>query len=64
MVPVPNVVTMDTPTAESTLQASGFLPLVKYQGGSQQAPGTVLKQDPAANALAPAGSTVTITVAK
>jgi beta-lactam-binding protein with PASTA domain len=64
LVPVPNVVTMDATTATSTLNNVGFAVIIKLQGGGQQAPGTVLKQDPAADKLAPVGSTVTLTVAK
>jgi eukaryotic-like serine/threonine-protein kinase len=61
---VPSVLTMDQGTAETTLTDVGFQVAVKKKGGTGQPPGTVVAQDPAGDTKAPAGSTVTITVAK
>ena len=61
---MPSVLTMDQGTAETTLDAAGFLFSVKKKGGTGQPPGTVVAQDPLPDTKAPAGSTVTITVAK
>jgi beta-lactam-binding protein with PASTA domain len=55
---------MDQGTAETTLDAAGFLFSVKKKGGTGQPAGTVVAQDPAGDTKAAAGSTVTITVAK
>ncbi|MGO8685510.1 MAG: Stk1 family PASTA domain-containing Ser/Thr kinase [Thermoleophilia bacterium] len=60
---VPNVVLMDSGSALNTLSDAGFAVVIK-QVGSPQPSGTVLKTSPAAGVLAPAGSTVTMTVAK
>jgi beta-lactam-binding protein with PASTA domain len=61
---VPSVLTMDQGTAETTLSDAGFMVSVKKKGGTGQPPGTVVAQNPAGDTSAPAGSTVTITVAK
>ena len=63
MVPVPDVFSMDTTTAQMALQEAGFVPAVKEKASSEP-PGTVIKQSPEALTMAPEGSVVTIWVAK
>ena len=62
-IPVPNVVTMDQTTAESTLTGAGFGFKVVMVSDPSQA-GLVTNQDPKAGDLAPTGSKVTIFVAQ
>jgi beta-lactam-binding protein with PASTA domain len=64
LVTVPNVLTMLQGPAETALTDKGFLVSVKQKGGTAQPPGTVVDQSPQGDTKAPAGSTVTITVAK
>ncbi len=64
LVLVPSVLTMDQGTADTTLTDVGFQVAVTKKAGTGQPPGTVVAQDPAGDTKAPAGSTVTITVAK
>ena len=61
-VTVPNVVGKTSAVASSTLGTAGFVVAVVPQSSSTVASGVVISQDPLANAGAPAGSTVTITV--
>jgi beta-lactam-binding protein with PASTA domain len=61
---VPDVLTMDQGTAETTLADMGFVVTAKKKGGTGQPPGTVVEQVPAGGTEAPVGSTVTIWIAK
>ncbi|HOT23027.1 MAG TPA: Stk1 family PASTA domain-containing Ser/Thr kinase [Thermoleophilia bacterium] len=63
LVEVPEVVTMDAATAQSTLEAAGFAVNVKEKT-SPEPPGTVIRQSPAAGTMAREGAVVTIWVAK
>ncbi|HEV3228397.1 MAG TPA: Stk1 family PASTA domain-containing Ser/Thr kinase [Solirubrobacteraceae bacterium] len=60
---VPSVLGNPVASARSTITAAGFRATVVKQDSSQQ-PGTVIDQSPAANTMAPRGSTVTLTVAR
>jgi eukaryotic-like serine/threonine-protein kinase len=60
---VPDVYSMDTATAQATLEDAGFMVTVKEKASAQPA-GTVFKQDPAAGKMEPQGTLVTIWVAK
>ncbi len=60
---MPNVYSMDAATATSTLEAQGFVVVIKEKGSSQPA-GTVIKMSPDAGSMAPEGSTVVVTIAK
>jgi serine/threonine-protein kinase len=62
-VTVPSVIGSQLSAARATLAAAGLRVTVAKQDSNQQ-PGTVLDQTPAANAVAPRGSTVTLTVAR
>jgi beta-lactam-binding protein with PASTA domain len=55
---------MDSTTANDTLAAQGFTVVVKKKGGTGQPPGTVVLVSPDAGTVVPAGSTVTLTIAK
>ncbi|MDR3277663.1 MAG: PASTA domain-containing protein [Oscillospiraceae bacterium] len=61
-VSVPNVVGADENTARYTLQQQGFAVSVAYAHHATVPAGTVISQNPAANASAQAGAAVTITV--
>ncbi|MEN6426617.1 MAG: LamG-like jellyroll fold domain-containing protein [Phycisphaerales bacterium] len=60
---VPDVVGMSEGEARATLTAAGFVAHVSY-GPSDEAPGTVFKQDPAGGTVAPQGSEVDLTVSQ
>jgi beta-lactam-binding protein with PASTA domain len=61
MVAVPPLIGQDYNSAASSLTAAGFSARLVYAQQSTNN-GTVVLQDPAANASAPQGSTVTVTV--
>ena len=63
LIEVPNVYSMDAATATSTLEAQGFVVVIKEKGSSQPA-GTVIKMSPDAGSMAAEGSTVVVTIAK
>ena len=60
---VPDVFSMDAATAQSTLEAAGFIVAFKEKA-SPEPPGTVIKQTPDAGTTAYEGSVVTIWLAK
>jgi beta-lactam-binding protein with PASTA domain len=64
LVAVPSVVTMAQADAEAALKAKGFLVAISNVSGTGQPVGTVVDQNPPALAKAPAGSTITISVAQ
>ncbi len=64
MVAVPNVYGVDSGTATTTVESAGFSVVIKQRGGTGQPAGTVVKEVPDANVLAPLGSTVTLFIAK
>jgi serine/threonine-protein kinase len=63
IVEVPNVVNQDVNDARAALQDEGFKVNVVTKQDDSQPANRVLKQDPAAGAKVPKGSTVTLTVA-
>ena len=63
-VSVPNVYGMDSASAESQLAAFGFGVTYRQKAGTGQPPGTVVRTVPDTGAIAPAGSTVLLVVAK
>jgi beta-lactam-binding protein with PASTA domain/tRNA A-37 threonylcarbamoyl transferase component Bud32 len=62
-VKVPDVVSLDVSQAEQRLRSLGFQ-VAQMEEDSEESPGTVLAQNPAAKSLAARGSTVTLTVAR
>jgi beta-lactam-binding protein with PASTA domain len=60
---VPSVVGESVTAAQLLLQQRNFVPVVKHEVTTSQAPGTVLAQSPAGG-KAPQGSKVIVTVAK
>ena len=63
-VDVPDVGGQNVDDAKATLGDAGFTVTVKQVANKDVDPGTVLSQAPLANAQAPKGSTITLTVAK
>jgi eukaryotic-like serine/threonine-protein kinase len=63
-VAVPDVVGLTKQAAQQTLGDQGFEVTITEEGSDAAAPGTVLRQDPAANAKADPGSSVAIVVAR
>ncbi|MGH2968075.1 MAG: PASTA domain-containing protein, partial [Solirubrobacteraceae bacterium] len=63
-VTVPDVVGDDEDSARSALEAAGLLADVDEQESTDEEPGTVLRQDPAAGGRVDEGSSVAIVVAK
>ena len=62
---VPSVIGLDQAAAEQAIRDAGFEVAVESQPAEgDETPGTVVDQDPAGNAEAEPGSTVTITVAE
>ena len=61
-IPVPTLVGQTTGLAESSLASKGFTARAQQRPSAVVPKGDVIAQDPPAGALAPAGSTVTITV--
>lgn len=61
---VPDVTEKSQESAEEALARKGFKVDVKRVESSDKPPGTVIRQDPAANSMAEQKSTVTITIAK
>jgi serine/threonine-protein kinase len=62
-VPVPGVVGQPVDEARAALQAAGFASTAQEEASEDAAPGTVLRQSPAAGVEAEPGSTVTLVVA-
>ncbi len=62
-VAIPNVYGMDATTANDTLAALGFNVVVEMKSGTGQPPGTVVLVSPDTGTVAPAGATVTLTIA-
>jgi serine/threonine-protein kinase len=62
MVPVPNVVDLDQATAERLLTDKGFVPVVQQKDSPDKPVGTVIQQNPVADAKAARGDRVTIYV--
>jgi serine/threonine-protein kinase len=63
-VAVPDVVGRDSDAAERLIESEGLQTTIEQQESADQAPGTVLAQDPAAGTQLAKGATVTLTVAK
>lgn len=61
---VPQVVGLTQAAAQQKLRGAGFVPVVETQVTPNDAPGTVIEQDPAQNTTHPQNTRVTITVAK
>ena len=60
---VPNVVGQDEATARNLIEQAGFTVATRGEESADEAPGTVIRQTPAAKETSRLGSTVTITVA-
>jgi eukaryotic-like serine/threonine-protein kinase len=63
-VKVPDVMGLDSPTAQKNLEQAGLGFTVVKKVSKSETPGTVIAQDPAAGTSVPKGSVVALTVAK
>ncbi|PYT10388.1 MAG: hypothetical protein DMF60_00225 [Acidobacteria bacterium] len=62
-IPVPRIVGFDRPRATRVLDRAGLRLVVGEERASNQSPGTVLQQQPAAGVLVAAGAPVVVTIA-